>query len=121
MASVTALTILLGFFAAFCNLDLLDQATAPHTPHGGGVLAGVATSAFAPAVLVTFGLTILLLVAHLRALAGANAGGDDGAGGPFLVRRLTKATVLAAVAALLASSVLRLAAGGYLGGADDVG
>ncbi|TKW19677.1 hypothetical protein SEVIR_4G036100v4 [Setaria viridis] len=105
MASRATLTVLFGFYAVFCCLDLLKEATAT----------------LIPAVLITLALTPLLTYAHVWALGRANAGG---AGARF-VARLAEATLLAAVVALLSGAAVRLGLGAgevpRLGGADDVG
>ncbi|OEL28069.1 hypothetical protein BAE44_0010913 [Dichanthelium oligosanthes] len=114
--SLTTLTILLGFSAAFWCLDPLESIhtgkiqTSQQSP-----AARLAAAALPPAVLATFGLTLLLLITHVRALGRANVAGGR------LLGRLDKATLTATVTALIAGAVLRLVADGHLGGADDVG
>ncbi|CAN6208357.1 unnamed protein product [Urochloa humidicola] len=104
MASPTALTILLGFAAAFFCLQPLEAAAKIKTSQSG--LAWVAASALLPAVLITFGLTLLLLVSHVRELSRANAAAAGAAG----LNRLAKATLAATAAALLAGAVMGLTA-----------
>ncbi|CAN6214683.1 unnamed protein product [Urochloa humidicola] len=99
MASPTALTILLGFAAAFFCLQHLEAAAKIKTSPSG--LARVAASALLPSVLITFGLTLLLLVTHVREFTRANATAAGAAG----LNRLAKATLAATAAALLAGAV----------------
>ena len=113
MASPTTLTVLLGFAAVFFCLGHLEAAAKIWTSQGA--LASAAAGALLPAVLAAFGLTLLLLVAHVRALGRGNAAVAR------LPACLAKATLAATVTALLAGAVLRLVAGGHLGGADNVG
>ncbi|CAL5044013.1 unnamed protein product [Urochloa decumbens] len=99
MASPTALTILLGFAAAFFCLQPLEAATKIKASQSG--LARVAASVLLPAVPITFGLTLILLVRHVRALARVNAAG---------LGCLAKATLAATTVALLAGAVVGLVA-----------
>ena len=71
MASTTTLTVLLGFAAVFFCLGHLEAAAKIWTSQGA--LASAAAGALLPAVLAAFGLTLLLLVAHVRALGRADA------------------------------------------------
>ncbi|CAL5051623.1 unnamed protein product [Urochloa decumbens] len=96
MASPTALTIILGFAAAFFCLQHLEAATKIKTSQS--VLARVAASALLPSVLIAFGLTLLLLVTHVRELSRANAAAAG-------LNRLAKATLTATAAVLLAGAV----------------
>ena len=114
MASrTTKLTILLGFTAAFSCLEVLESASKIQAPRSPA--ARLAAGVFLPAVLATFGLTLLLRVAHVRALGRGNAAVAR------LPACLAKATLAATMTALLAGTVLRLVADGHLSGADDVG
>ena len=83
MASTTTLTVLLGFAAVFFCLGHLEAAAKIWTSQGA--LASAAAGALLPAVLAAFGLTLLLLVAHVRAL-GRAAAAAAGAGAPGLDR-----------------------------------
>ncbi|XP_062233370.1 uncharacterized protein LOC133930684 [Phragmites australis] len=116
MASHTTLTVIFGFAAVFCCLQLLEATTKFQTSQS--LFARLAAGAFLSVVLTTFTLTPLLLFAYVRALGRANAprGSED-----HFLGRLARATLLTAMAALVAGAVLRLVAGGFLGGADDVG
>ena len=116
MASrTTKLTILLGFTAAFWCLEALELASNSKIQASPSPAARLAAGVFLPAVPATFGLTLLLLVAHVRALGRGNAAVAR------LPACLAKATLAATVTALLAGAVLRLVADGHLGGSDDVG
>jgi hypothetical protein len=106
MASPTTLTILLGFAAVFFCLGPLEAAAKIRTSQGA--LARAAAGALLPAVLAAFALTLLLLVAHVRALGRAGAAAA-GAGAPGL-DRLANAALAAASAALLAGAVVGLVA-----------
>ncbi|CAN6164723.1 unnamed protein product [Urochloa humidicola] len=97
MASPTALTIILCFAAAFFCLQHLEAAAKIKTSQGG--LARVAASALLPSVLITFGLTLLLLVTHVRELSRMNAAAAG-------LNRLAKATLAATAAALIAGAVM---------------
>ncbi|CAN6202185.1 unnamed protein product [Urochloa humidicola] len=109
--SLTTLIILLGFASAFRCLDPLESICTGKIQATQSPVARLAADAFLPAVLATFGLTLLLLVDHVRALGRANAAGGRAPS------RLAKATLAVTVATtLLAGTVLRL-----VGGADDVG
>ena len=106
MASATTLTILLGFATVFFCLEHLEAAAKIRTSQGA--LAGAAAGALLPAVLAAFGLTLLLLVAHVRALGRADAAAA-GAGAAGL-GRLGIAALAATSAALLAGAVVGLVA-----------
>lgn len=106
MASHTAGTVLFGFAAVFCCIELLEAATkikASQSP-----FAWFMAIAFVLAILTAFWLTLVLLFSYVRSL-GANAAGER------FLQRLAKATLLAAAAALLAGAVVQLVASGYLG------
>lgn len=121
MVSHVTLTILFGYAAVFWCLDALSEAAKIQTPWSSFV-PRLAAGALLPSVLTTFGLTSLLLFAHVRVLGGANAGGAAAAAWRLrLLDRLANGTLAATAAALLAGAVLRLGADGYLGGADDIG
>ncbi|CAD6339936.1 unnamed protein product [Miscanthus lutarioriparius] len=107
MVSHVTLTILFGYAAVFWCLDALSEAAKIQTPR----------SAFVP--LTTFGLTSLLLFAHVRALGGANAatGAAAAARRRRFLDRLANAALAATAAALLAGAVLWLGTDGDLGGA----
>ncbi|CAL5044012.1 unnamed protein product [Urochloa decumbens] len=120
MGSHTALTILLGFWVVFWCLQA-GHGEIQNQPQQQGDAAGVAAAAFLPALVTTFGLTLLLLFAHVRALGHANAAAGGEPGRRF-VGRLEKAALASTMVAFLAGLVLRLAADGHLlGGADDIG
>jgi hypothetical protein len=123
MVSQTTLTIIFAYAAAFWCLDALSEAGKTQTPRSDGFFPWLATGALLPAVLATFGLTSLLLFAHVRALGGANAvaGAAAAAQGRRFLDRLANAALAATAAALLAGAVLRLGTDGDLGGADDIG
>ena len=106
MASPTTLTVLLGFAAVFFCLQHLEAAAKIWTSQGA--LASAAAGALLPAVLAAFGLTLLLLVAHVRALGRADAAAA-GAGAAGL-GRLGIAALAATSAALLAGAVVGLVA-----------
>ena len=106
MASPTTLAILLGFAADFFCLEHLEAATKIRTSQGA--LARAAAGALLPAVLAAFALTLLLLVAHVRALGRADAAAA-GAGAAGL-GRLGIAALAATSAALLAGAVVGLVA-----------
>ncbi|KAK3131866.1 hypothetical protein QOZ80_6AG0512580 [Eleusine coracana subsp. coracana] len=114
MASHTI--ILFGFAAVFSCLQLLEATTKTHASHSR--FAWLMEVAFVLAILTAFGLTLLLLFSHVRALCANAAGGDDGR--RFVLKRLAKATLLMAMTTLLAGAVVQLVASGFLG-ADDVG
>jgi hypothetical protein len=108
MASPTALTILVSFAAVFffC-LEPLEAAAKIQSQASASAFARAAAGALLPTVLATFGLILLLLVAHVRALGRANAA----AAGAYGLGRLAKATLAAATAtALLAGAVVGLVA-----------
>ncbi|KAG0513318.1 hypothetical protein BDA96_10G091300 [Sorghum bicolor] len=127
MVSQTTLTILFAYAAAFWCLDALSEAGKTQTSRSATAsIPRLAAAALLPAVLATFGLTSLLLFAHVRALGGANAAAGAAAAAAAARRRhfldrLANATLAATAAALLAGAALRLGAHGYLGGADDIG
>ncbi|KAF8697922.1 hypothetical protein HU200_035419 [Digitaria exilis] len=98
--SPITLAILFGFFAVFFCLEHLQDAAKIQTSRTG--LARFAASALLPSVLSTFGLTLLLLVVHVRALSRAGVPGAGGAG----LDRLAKATLAAASLALIAGGVM---------------
>ena len=104
MASPTTLTVLLGFAAVFFCLQHLEAAAKIRTSQGA--LASAAAGALLPAVLAAFGLTLLLLVAHVRAL-GRAAAAAAGAGAPGL-GRLGIAALAATSVALVAGAVVGL-------------
>ncbi|CAN6202184.1 unnamed protein product [Urochloa humidicola] len=120
MASHTALTILLGFGVVFW---CLQSGEIQNHPQQQDRVAGLAVAAFLPALVATFGLTLLLLFAHVRALSRANAAAAGEPGRRF-VGRLEKVVLASTMVAFLAGLVLllRLVADGHLlGGADDIG
>jgi hypothetical protein len=89
-------TILFGFAAVFCCLELLEEATTKIQAEQSGS-ARLAAAAFVAAVVTTFGLTLLLLFSYIRALD---------AGRRFLfMGRLAESTRLAATACLLTGPV----------------
>ncbi|KAF8726467.1 hypothetical protein HU200_019653 [Digitaria exilis] len=100
--SPITLAILLGFFAVFFCLEHLQAAAKIQTSHSQSGLARFVASALLPAVLSTFGLTLLLLVVHVRALSRAGVPGAGGAG----LDRLAKVTLAAASVALIAGGVM---------------
>lgn len=102
MASLITLTILLGFATVFSCLEPLQVATKIQASPSQSGFARFAAGALLPAVSTTFGLTLLLLFAHMRALS-------RGAGGAGL-HRLAKATLAAASVALIAGGVMSLVA-----------
>ncbi|TKW19674.1 hypothetical protein SEVIR_4G035802v4 [Setaria viridis] len=103
MASPTTLTILLGFAAVFVCIEPLETAAKIQFQTSASAFARAAASALLPAVLATIGLTLLLLVAHVRALSRAN----PAAAGAAELDRLAKATLAAATtAALLGGAVM---------------
>ncbi|CAN6221774.1 unnamed protein product [Urochloa humidicola] len=118
MASHTTLTIVLGFWAVFWCLQAGEIQKPP--PQQGRV-AGLAAAAFLPALVTTFGLTLLLLFEHVRLLGGRASAATAGEPGRRFVGRLQKATLASTMVIFIAGVVLRLVADGHLGGADDIG
>jgi len=108
MASPTTLTVLLGFAAVFFCLEHLEAAAKIRTSQGA--LARTAAGALLPAVLAAFGLTLLLLVAHVRALGRADAAAAGAGAGAAGLGRLGIAALAATSAALLAGAVVGLVA-----------
>lgn len=108
-SSSIALTVMFGFTAALCCLQLLGADTTTTTQSG---LARLAAASLVPAVLAALTLTPLLAFARVHARAEA-----EGA----LVSGLAKATLLAGTVALVAAAVVQLGADGHLDrGRDDV-
>ncbi|CAN6164724.1 unnamed protein product [Urochloa humidicola] len=123
MASRATLTVLFGFYAVLCCLHPLANKSQMIQSNG---LPRLAAAALVPAVLTTLALTVMLLYVHVWALGRANARRGAGAGARFVVARLTDATLLSAVVALLSAAAAAVRLGGGdgvlgLGGADDVG
>lgn len=108
-SSSVAVTVMFGFTAALCCLQLLGADTTTTTQSG---LARLAAASLVPAVLAALTLTPLLAFARVHARAEA-----EGA----LVSGLAKATLLAGTVALVAAAVVQLGADGHLDrGRDDV-
>ena len=108
MASTTTLTVLLGFAAVFFCLGHLEAAAKIWTSQGA--LASAAAGALLPAVLAAFGLTLLLLVAHVRALSRADAAAAGAGAGAAGLGRLGIAALAATSAALVAGAVVGVVA-----------
>ncbi|KAJ1258459.1 hypothetical protein BS78_10G076700 [Paspalum vaginatum] len=108
MASRATLTIVFGYAAAFWCLQLLREAEKKaQTPQA----STFPRRTLLPAVVATFGLTSLLLCAHVRALGHrADAAAAAGAARRRLVvvNRLASATLGATTVALLLGAVLLL-------------
>ncbi|CAN6172913.1 unnamed protein product [Urochloa humidicola] len=118
MASHTTLTIVLGFWAVFW---CLQAGEIQKPPQQQGRVAGLAAAAFLPALVTTFGLTLLLLFEHVRLLGlGRASVAAVGEPGRRFVGRLQKATLASTMVIFIAGVVLRLVADRHLGG-DDIG
>lgn len=99
-------TILFGFAAVFSCLEVLEAITKIQDSRSLFATRLMAV-AFVPAIVATFGLTLLLLVSYIRALrTNAAAGHAD----RRFLEPLAKATLVMATAALLAGVILQLVA-----------